>query len=66
MRDVVDRVLPLAGPAMVALALAMWARYFLIRFGEDDEVPRLRAPVAATVALVVTLVLIAVLEEPVA
>lgn len=66
MRDVVDVALPLVGPVLVALTLAMWARYFIIRFGDDDEVARWRVPVVLTVVLVITLVVVAVLEEPLA
>lgn len=64
MREVLDLVLPLGGPVLVILAVAMWARYAMIRFGDDDEVARLRMPLLTTGALVVLLVLVVLLEEP--
>lgn len=56
-------MLPLGGPALVTLAIAMWARYAMIRFGDDDEVARLRVPIVTTVALVLVLVVVVVLED---
>ena len=63
MRDILDASLPLAGPALVALTIAMWARYAMIRFGDDDEEPRLRLPLLTTGALVVVLLAVVVLEQ---
>lgn len=66
MREVMDAGLPLFGPLLAALPLVMWARYFLIRFGEDDEVPRLRVPLVTTGVFALVIVVVVVLEEPVA
>lgn len=50
------------GTALVAAFIAAWARYFLLRTSDEEEVARLRLPVAVTVALVVVLAVLAVTE----
>ena len=43
------------GVALVGGCIAAWARYAVLRTSADDEVARLRVPVAVTLALVVVL-----------
>lgn len=52
------------GTALVAGFIAAWARYFILRNSAEEEVARLRLPVAVTVVLVVVLVVLAVTEPP--
>jgi hypothetical protein len=54
------------GVAVVGVFLAAWARYFIVRNGPEEEVARLRVPIAATVVLVVLLVVLAVAQPPAA
>jgi hypothetical protein len=54
------------GVAVVGVFLAAWARYFIVRNGAEEEVARLRVPIAATVVLVVLLVVLAVAQPPAA
>lgn len=49
------------GTAVLALCIAAWARYFIIKNGDEDVVASLRLPVATTLALLVVVgVLLAV------
>lgn len=59
-----EAALPLVVPPLVALEIAMRARYSLIRLGEADGVPGLRLPLMRTGLSVLALVVVAPLEEP--
>lgn len=50
------------GVAVLGLCIGAWARYFIIKNGAEEEEARLRLPVAATVAMVLVLVVLAVVE----